>query len=128
MIAAKRAWSLYKKKKAAFFTWPLSMACLLSQCFVDSRTSPPLQRPKPQFPNFSIEIKLTRTFLLFFIPKFTPQSHYGQYKNLSLSTFLYINLNYLMRKQPTISRFIICRIILLTLVRNLDVLAIRTTN
>ncbi|OMO74490.1 hypothetical protein CCACVL1_16681 [Corchorus capsularis] len=46
MIAAKRAWSLYKKKKAAFITWPLALW---------TRDSPPpvplprlLQKPEPQ--------------------------------------------------------------------------------
>jgi hypothetical protein len=27
MIAPKRAWSLYKKKKAAFITWPKLSLC-----------------------------------------------------------------------------------------------------
>lgn len=76
MIAAKRAWSLYKKKKAAFshglYPW---LACYLKLCGLENlSTAPKAQTPIPKFLNWN---KTHSNFPTFFKPKFTPQSQYN---------------------------------------------------
>lgn len=73
MIAAKRAWSLYKKKKAAFFTWPPSMACLLAAismlCGLENlSTAPKAQTPIPKFLNWNKTHSNFLTFLNLNLP------------------------------------------------------------